>query len=415
MNLSDMIDLSSPTIQNHHKEVAFISLILAEELGWSDVEQAEVFLAGSLRDIGAFSLQSKLTKLNFTCNNPREYGKIGYYLLKDFAPLKAVAEDIRYIHVNWDGGSGTEFEGQPVPIASHLVHLADRIAVLIKQDAEISDQRSEIVKLITTNSGNMFIPAMVDAFQTIAERKSFWSDLTSDSLDYLLKSKLNSTQPQIKNGSVLEIANLLRRLIDFRSKSTATHSEGVAVVAESLAQLTGFDQSELRKIRIAGYLHDLGKLAIPTEILEKPGELSADDTDIMQKHTYYSYKALEYIEGMQEINEWASWHHERLDGSGYPFHLNAEQIPTGARIIAVADYFTAITEDRPYRKGMPQREALGEMKVMADEQYLDRDQVNLLINNFDEINRIREGAQTASIDEYETFRESLNNGNGKAL
>jgi len=410
-----MIDLASPTTENHHKEVAYISLVLAKELGWSDEKQAEVFLAGSLHDIGAFSLKSKLTRLNFNGNNHREYCKIGYYLLKDFAPLKVVAEDIRYLHINWDGGSGAEFEGRPVPIACHLVRLADKIAVLIQQNVEILDQRNWIVELIAANSGNMFLPEMVDAFQIVAERESFWLDLTSGSLDELLKSKLNSTQPQIKNGSVLEIANLLRRLIDFRSKSTATHSEGVAVVAESLAQLTGFDQSGLRKVRIAGYLHDLGKLAIPTEILEKPGELSQGDINLMRKHTYYSYKALEHIEGMQEINEWASWHHERLDGSGYPFRLNADQIPTGARIIAVADYFTAITEDRPYRKGMPQKEALEVMRKMADSRGLDREQVNHLSNNFDEINHIRTDAQAVSIDEYEAFRESLRNGNGKVV
>jgi putative nucleotidyltransferase with HDIG domain len=413
MSLSDIIDLASPTTENHHKEVAYISLTLAKELGWTDKEQAEVFLAGSLHDIGVFSLKSKLKELNFTGDSPRKYGQIGYYLLKDFAQLKVVAENIRYLHIYWDNGSGAEFEGKPVPVTSHLVHLADKIAVLIKQDVEILDQRNGIVELITANSGNMFIPEMVDAFKTVAERESFWLDLTSGSLDYLLKRKLNSTQPHITNGSVLEIANILRRLIDFRSKSTATHSEGVAVVAESLARLTGFDKYELRKTRIAGYLHDLGKLAIPTEILEKSGELSRGDKNTMRKHTYYSYKALEHIDGMQEINEWASWHHERLDGKGYPFRLNADQIPTGARIIAVADYFTAITEDRPYRKGMPQKEALGVMKIMADSQGLDREQVDHLNNNFDEINHIREEAQAASIDEYEKFMVLLRNGNGR--
>lgn len=412
MRLSHIADSVSPIIENHNKGVAYISFALANELGWSDEKQAEVFLAGSLHDIGAFSLKSKLKDIDFegNGNNNHEHGRIGFYLLKDFPPLRKVAEDIRFLNVMWDDGAGAEFEGKSVPKSSHIIHLADKIAVLLKPGAEVLGQRRGIVELIAANSGNMFVPEMVEAFQTIAEREYFWLDLTSGSLDNLLRRHLSSTQPHFENGDVQAVANFLRRFIDFRSRFTATHSVGVAVVAESLAQLAGFDQSRQRMIRIAGWLHDLGKVAIPTEILEKPGRLSWHDVNAMRKHTYYSYQALENIDGMQEINKWVSWHHERLDGSGYPFRLKADQIPTGARIIAVADFFTAITEDRPYRSGMPQDEALCIMKNMANSKGLDSDLVNQLDNNCDQINSIRAEVQAASVDEYETFSELSRNG-----
>jgi len=407
MSLSDIVDLVSPVIEDHHNKVSFISLALAKELGWSDEEQAEIFLAASLHDIGAFSLKSKLDALDFELENPHEHSRIGYYLLKDFAPLEAVADVIRFHHVLWDNGAGREFEGNPVSSKSHLIHLADRIAVLIERDVEILGQRRGIIERITKNSGTNFVNEMTEAFLSIAEHEDFWLDLTSGSLNHFLKRHLHSNQSYYGEGSMLGVANLIRRFIDFRNRFTATHSIGVAVVAECLAELVGFDEENLQKIKVAGWLHDLGKVAIPTEILEKTGALTDEHINIMRKHPYYSYRALEYIDKMQEINQWISYHHERLDGKGYPFHLKGDQIPTGARIIAVADFFTAVTEDRPYRMGMPRKEALSVMKKMAHSQALDTDIINYFDHNFTEINSIRAEAQAASIEEYEEFAKLL--------
>jgi len=160
-------------------------------------------------------------------------------------------------------------------------------------------------------------------------------------------------------------------------------------------------------MKIAGNLHDLGKLAVPVEILEKPGALTAAEFNIVKAHTYYTYKVLRNFRDMENIREWAAYHHERLDGNGYPFHLQAAELSLGARVMAVADVFTAITEDRPYRAGMAPDRASQVLVDMAANKALDGDVVQLLLDNFADVNQLRVLAQTASREEYQAFRESF--------
>ncbi|MGB9681517.1 MAG: HD-GYP domain-containing protein [bacterium] len=134
----------------------------------------------------------------------------------------------------------------------------------------------------------------------------------------------------------------------------------------------GFSENELKLIRIAGYLHDIGKVAIPIEILEKPDILTEEEYNIIKLHAYYSYRILEHIEGLELINEWGSFHHERLDGSGYPFGIKGDGLSLGSRIIAIADVFTALIEDRPYRRGMDIDEALDNIRSLVRANKLDR-------------------------------------------
>ena len=121
----------------------------------------------------------------------------------------------------------------------------------------------------------------------------------------------------------------------------------MAAAAKLISQLHGFTRNEVKLMEIAGNLHDIGKMAVPNRILEKPGKLDDDEMAVMKAHTYNSYEVINSIDGMQQIAEWAAFHHEKLDGSGYPFHRDRDSLNLGARIMSVADVFTALTEERP--------------------------------------------------------------------
>ncbi|MGC8574942.1 MAG: HD-GYP domain-containing protein [Caldisericum sp.] len=159
-------------------------------------------------------------------------------------------------------------------------------------------------------------------------------------------------------------------------------------------------------MEIAGYLHDLGKLAVPKEILEKPDKLSTEEFNVVKSHTYYTYRILSCIPNFETINRWASFHHERLDGSGYPFRLSAFDLPLGSRIMAVADVFTALTEDRPYRAGMDVDKALKIIENMSQNNILDVYTVQLLKKNIAKVNEARIYSQTEALREYEKFSQS---------
>ena len=199
---------------------------------------------------------------------------------------------------------------------------------------------------------------------------------------------------------LISLSSVFSKIIDYRTKFTAAHSSGVAAVAKALAKLVGFSDLECLMMEIAGYLHDLGKLAVPAEILEKPGKLTEEEFNIVRKHTYHTYNILKQIDNLDVIAEWASFHHESLNGGGYPFKIKGQNLMLGSRIMAVADVFTAITEDRPYRSGMTREKVFNTLQGMIDNGKLDAYIVSLLKDHFEEVNSLRMAAQKVSTDEY---------------
>jgi HD-GYP domain-containing protein (c-di-GMP phosphodiesterase class II) len=195
------------------------------------------------------------------------------------------------------------------------------------------------------------------------------------------------------------------QIVDFRSPFTATHTSGVAAVAGFLAPLAGVTGAAGRKVAIAAGLHDLGKLAVPSETLEKEQSLTREEVTSIREHPLNGWRILEHVPGLAEINRWANFHHERLDGLGYPFRLPAAQIPLESRIVTVADIFTALTEERPYRRGMSGREAVGILGSMADGGAIDPDIVALMRVNRGEAALVRRMAQEGASGRYQAFRE----------
>lgn len=399
MGLSRAVDLISNEVVNHQIKVGYIALCLGAEMGLPPEQQDALFMAGALHDVGALSLQERLDLLEFETQD-QLHGERGYRLLRRFPPLARAAEFIRYHHAHWR----TARKREDIPLGSLILHLADRVAVVIDDHEHILQQVPRIKARVLPQSGEMFMPDVVDAFQRLAARQHFWLYTVSDSLYWSLGKRLGPLTVELDMEGLLGISRLFSRIIDFRSRFTATHSQGVAASAEALAALMGFSARECQMIRVAGNLHDLGKLAVPSEILEKPGRLTDEEYSLMKGHSFYTYHILEAIEELEIITLWASFHHERLDGSGYPFQISGDQLPLPARIVAVADVFTAITEDRPYRAGMDPEAALGLLRKMAEEGALDRGVVGVLADNFSEVNSVRHRAQEDAHREYEEFQ-----------
>jgi putative nucleotidyltransferase with HDIG domain len=159
----------------------------------------------------------------------------------------------------------------------------------------------------------------------------------------------------------------------------------VATVAAYLAQARGYSQAEVKLMRVAGLFHDIGKLAIPNTILEKPGKLTEREFAIIKQHPYYTYRILEKIDGFQMIAEWAALHHETLDGAGYPFRVADNSLQLGSRIVAVADVFTALSENRPYRQTLDLKEIEKIMRGMVGNRKLDGAVVSDLFLNSTEL------------------------------
>jgi HD-GYP domain-containing protein (c-di-GMP phosphodiesterase class II) len=413
VNMYDLIfcitntgDLINNEITNHHRQVSYLAYRIAESYGVSKEEQRELFLAGLLHDVGAFSLKDRLELVdNEDVPTVHNHAYIGAGILEGFAPLKNVAKIIRYHHVPWEDGKGSFFKGAEVPILSHILHLADRIAVLINKKEDVIGQIKHISQKIEERSGSIFCPEMVEAFLNICNREYIWLDTVYEPLMSIMPRLMNFESLELNMKDAIQLSKIFASIIDFRSPFTANHSSGVAAVAEKLAQLSGFSENECKAMRIAGYLHDLGKLTISNDILEKAGPLDREEFNAIRSHTFYTYRTLQVIKNFETINTWASLHHERLDGRGYPFHLCSEEIPLGARVMAVADVFTAITEDRPYRMGMDRDQAKKVISNMVETGGLCTYVVDILMDNFEELNDIRKRAQSSSKRQYKKLQE----------
>jgi HD-GYP domain-containing protein (c-di-GMP phosphodiesterase class II) len=330
----------------------------------------------------------------------------GARLLSEFAPFKPLVQIVKYHHFPWDYGKGLEYKGEVVPLASHIIHLADRVCIRIDRDINILTQLPSILEATVEGRDKLFRPEFVDTLFELSKKEFIWLDLVSDSPVNLISNPYLFETIFLNIDEIIDLAHLISQIIDFRSRFTASHSAGVAVVAAHLAELIGFSHIECKMMLIAGYLHDLGKIAISNEVLEKPVKLNEEEFNEMRAHAYYTFQMLKSIPQFNIINQWASLHHERLDGKGYPFHYNSDLLPLGSRIMAVADVFTAITEDRPYRKGMEKSAVREVLNNMVENGALDQYVVGVLLDHYDEINNLRIAAQEEKLKHYQNFIKS---------
>lgn len=397
--LTKAVDLVSPELANHHQKVAYLAYKIAEQMDTPNEDRSDLILAGLLHDIGALSLNERLEMLFDEPPTAQNHAVRGAKLLEGFLPLQGTAEIIRYHHIPWNDGAGAHFGSKEVPEACHILHLADRIAVLINSDRDILSQIPDIKSKIISQKNTNFLPEAVDAFLEICDYEYIWLDLAYEPLLYFFPQIISFDVMQLNIEELIELTKIFSSIIDSNSSFTANHSAGVAAAAEKLAELSGFSTQDCKQMRVAGYLHDLGKLAVSSEILEKPDKLNSNEFNEVRSHSFYTYRLLQSISGFEEINEWASFHHEKLNGEGYPFHLKSDMLSLGSKIMAVADIFAAITEDRPYRKGMTDDEAILVLKNKVKDGSICPNTATLLLNNFELLNNIRREAQNRAADE----------------
>ncbi|HSE81546.1 MAG TPA: diguanylate cyclase [Gaiellaceae bacterium] len=166
----------------------------------------------------------------------------------------------------------------------------------------------------------------------------------------------------------LRAAASLAHAVDARDAYTGRHSYVVAQLSARVADLLGLDAEEVELVRLAGSLHDLGKLAIPEEILRKPGALSDAELLVLRRHPQIGFRMLRSL-GVEPVSTWVLHHHERWDGRGYPHGLGGEDIPLGSRILFVADAYDAMTSDRIYQEHVAHEDAVAELERCAGTQF----------------------------------------------
>ncbi len=383
LSLSDAMDMASPPIATHQIRTAFIAWRIASAAGLSKDKIEKIYLAALLHDIGALSLEEKQNLHMGYETNADSHCILGEALFESSPLLKPSAQIVRNHHMAWEDCK--ENIDSPEILESQIVLLSDEIERGILRKKFILHQMDSINDRVISISGSKVHSDIVDLFMQFSRYEDFWLDLSSPRLYSILLHNGPFRLQEIEQNEISSIASTFRHIVDFKSRFTSSHSTGVSECAVMLSSYFGLTDVEIDQMRIAGYFHDLGKLAVPNSILEKPGKLTKEEFAIIKQHTYFTYTVLSTIGGLDQIAEWAAFHHEKLDGSGYPFHITANKINIGARIMAVADIFTALIEDRPYRKGMARKQIENILISEVDNNSLDKNIVNILLDNWIEI------------------------------
>jgi diguanylate cyclase (GGDEF)-like protein len=275
-----------------------------------------------------------------------------------------------------DNGEAFRFAGDEFALLLSLDELHAYRAVEDAQHTFALDE-SSTGGSVTISVGIATFPTHatdVDQLQRTADAALYWAKahgknracLYSPSTVPILTPQEH--QRELERCGRLRAAESLVRFVDARDPSTAMHSQFVSEIAEAIGVELRLAPEEIENLRLAGLLHDIGKIALPDTILQAPRPLTHDEYAVARKHPELGHSLLDGM-SVEPVDDWVLHHHEHWDGSGYPRGLAGEDIPLGARIVLVADAFEAMTAGRPYREALTREEALEELHDNAGSQF----------------------------------------------
>jgi putative nucleotidyltransferase with HDIG domain len=269
---------------------------------------------------------------------------------------------IRALDEHWDGNGGPYgLRGAAIPLPARILCLAQTVEIFAAAAGPATACR-----VARERSGHWFDPGLVPALDAIERDAGFWTSLYGTDPQQLIARIAPDGHTIPADDEVLDrTASAFARVIDAKSPYTYRHSSRVAEITEALSRVFGFGAAAHRDLRRAALLHDIGKLGVPNRILDKPERLTEAEFAAVRRHTEYTQRILERVSCFRHFAELAASHHERLDGTGYHRGLGADDLPLGARLIAVADVFEALTAERPYRGPLPLDRVLDIMRVQV--------------------------------------------------
>jgi putative nucleotidyltransferase with HDIG domain len=401
--LSHALDVTGGQPMGHAERSCLIGLRLAQAVGLEPARRSSLFYALLLKDAGCSTTAAatssafggddhQIKRESRLIDTKRPLEALGYLRrnVAPGAPLRERARHLRAIVAMANGGvdelermrceRGAEIargigldedaataigqlfehwdgDGHPGDLAGDEISLLARMACLA-QTMEFFWQEggaAAACDIARARRGTWFDPELVDAVADLERDVAFWASLEHPDVQAVEPAD----RVQRADAARLDrIAEAFASIVDAKSPYTARHSAGVADIAAAIAATMGLDETTQRLVRRAGLLHDVGKLGVSNQILDKPGRLTDGEWRAVRHHPRLSLIILRRVPALADVAHLAAMHHERLDGSGYPYHLGEDDLSLRARILQVADVADALSAERPYRAALPVDEVL---------------------------------------------------------
>ncbi len=432
--LSFALDLTEGAVWGHALRSCLLGMRIADEIGLADEKRSSLYFALLLKDVGCSSNASRMCEIVGGDDRAVKAGAkledwtkphkprlstlklLWNNVLPGAGPLNRIAriirigatqhknneemiglrcergasivtklglgvdtaEAVRSLDEHWDG------DGYPDSLKGEQISLLARICAVAQHLDVFSSERGVEAAMDTLieRSGTWFDPELVRVAISLHRSETLWNNcLATDSQDDTRRAVLDldgSRRHKLETGRIDQICEAFADVVDAKSHFTFRHSMGVADAAMSIAQGMGLPLDRVQLVRRAALLHDIGKLSVSNAILDKSTKLNEAEWKAVEQHPGLTRQILERVGPFREMAIIAGEHHEKLDGSGYPNRLMARQLSLESRIIAVADVYGALSEDRPYRAALGNNEILAIMSKLAPHR-LDGDCMDVLV------------------------------------
>lgn len=267
----------------------------------------------------------------------------------------STASAVRSLDEHWCGlGHPEGLVGEDIPLLARICSIAQTV-----ERFQAAEGTKAALEVIRARRGSWFDPRLVDVVLSWKRDTDWWWSLRGDEANAMvMRAEPADRVATADEARLREVALAFADIIDAKSPFTFRHSERVAGYAVMLARRLGADGATIDRLYLAGLLHDIGKLGVSNAILDKPGKLTDDERVQIEQHPRHTLSILLRVTAFGHFAWMAAVHHEKLDGSGYPWGLGAAQLDVPSRVLAVADIYDALRSDRPYRVGMSHEDAM---------------------------------------------------------
>lgn len=402
---------------------AVLAVGLARELGLDGPELSDVYYVALLEHLGCTANAHEIAAdyggddiairhhtLALDIGRPGEvFAKTFQVLIKDFGPIEAasilarmlrgpwrtrtastceaadrlarrlgmsegVRQGLAHVYARWDGKGFPGVSGEHIALSARIVHLAHLVETLWA----VGGQEAAEAMVRRRRRGD-FDPAVADAFLQNAaalvaqmDAPSIWESALAAEPEF---------RPWLPASKLDEIARAFADFVDLKSPFMLGHSSGVAKRAEAAGRALGMDDADLAALRRSGLLHDLGRVSVPNGIWDKTGRLTEAEWERVRLHPYYSERIMSHSPALQPLGHIVGMHHERLDGSGYHHAVTSASIPKTARVLAAADAYQAMGEERPHRPALSPIASAERLNDEVKAGRLDREAVNAVLES----------------------------------
>ncbi|MFV0465281.1 MAG: HD domain-containing phosphohydrolase [Lachnospiraceae bacterium] len=396
-NEKDLQAMIAASITTNCEQSQQMEVVIREKAEWMDIRVA-VFTDGQLiavcRNITETLKQKEKVDYLSTCDqmtglNNRESYHVTWnqFVVSKLFPLSVIITNInglKLINHSFGNSVGDElirscaevYKNSYIPKDQIFRISGDEFAILLPNcaysNAEmIANDLKVLCEKETVNGIALTVEHGIGVMKHASERKR---DIIKQAEEAMYRNKLYGAP-----GRRAQTIELIISTLQAKNPREQLHSERVAMLCQQMAEALDMTEAQISRIHSAGLLHDIGKIGVREDILNKPGRLTNEEYENMCSHAEIGYKILQSAGNMDDISEFAYAHHERWDGKGYPRQLKEEQIPLESRIIAIADTYDAMTSDRSYRNGLSKEVAIEEIKRCAGTQF-DPSLVDIFVN-----------------------------------